>query len=244
MPRSSPRPSNVVTARGLPRDLRHIYVMFLPKHVESCFFAGSTTTGRNSCTINYQPSAAYCAYHSQAPNGTVYANLPFPIYDSRRGSPAVATPCSPSSRRRTGTPTPTPRSARRATRSWRRSPTRTSHRLVRLERLRERRRVRLHVRRRPRARPASVYNQVIGRHHYLTQEEFSNRDFADRRWVPAGRVTGSEDPLTSNEARQGRWRKATSAASGPNVSPARVEARVRLTSACTHDGRRFARVPV
>ena len=34
--------SNVVSARGLPVDLRHIYVMFLPKHVESCFFAGST----------------------------------------------------------------------------------------------------------------------------------------------------------------------------------------------------------
>jgi hypothetical protein len=56
---------NVVTARGLPRDLGHIYVMFLPKHVESCFFAGSTTTASNFCTINHQPSAAYCAYHSK-----------------------------------------------------------------------------------------------------------------------------------------------------------------------------------
>jgi hypothetical protein len=35
---------SVVTAHGLPRDYAHIYVMFLPKHVESCFFAGSTTT--------------------------------------------------------------------------------------------------------------------------------------------------------------------------------------------------------
>ena len=42
--------------------------MFLPKHVESCFYPGSTTTASNSCTINHQPSAAYCAYHSQAPS--------------------------------------------------------------------------------------------------------------------------------------------------------------------------------
>ena len=74
-----------MTAHGLPRNLAHIYVMFLPKHVESCFFAGSTTTSSNFCTINHQPSAAYCAYHSQAPSGTVYANMPFPIYDSPVG---------------------------------------------------------------------------------------------------------------------------------------------------------------
>lgn len=72
----------VVTAKHLPRDYGHIYVLFLPKHVESCFFGGSTTTSGNFCTINYQPSAAYCAYHSQAGSGSVYANMPFPIYHS------------------------------------------------------------------------------------------------------------------------------------------------------------------
>ena len=61
---------SVIAAHGLPHNLSHIYVLFLPKHVESCFFAGSTTTSANACTINYQPSAAYCAYHSQAPNST------------------------------------------------------------------------------------------------------------------------------------------------------------------------------
>jgi hypothetical protein len=75
----------IVTAKGLPRDYAHIYVLFLPKHVESCFFPGSTTTAANFCTINHQPSAAYCAYHSQATTGTVYANMPFPIYDSSIG---------------------------------------------------------------------------------------------------------------------------------------------------------------
>ena len=81
----------VATARGLPQnDYAHIYVMFLPKHVESCFYSGSTTTAGNACTINHYPSAAYCAYHSMfGPNypttGTVYANMPFPIYKSPVG---------------------------------------------------------------------------------------------------------------------------------------------------------------
>ncbi|HEX7097417.1 MAG TPA: hypothetical protein VF183_16140, partial [Acidimicrobiales bacterium] len=44
---------NVVSARGLPVDLGHIYVLFLPKHVESCFYAGSTATLNNFCTINH-----------------------------------------------------------------------------------------------------------------------------------------------------------------------------------------------
>ena len=77
--------SKVVSARDLPVDLRHIYVMFVAKHVETCFFAGSTATGRNACTINHFKSAAYCAYHSQAPNGMVYANLSYPIYRSATG---------------------------------------------------------------------------------------------------------------------------------------------------------------
>ena len=75
----------VVTAKGLPRNFAHIYVMYLPKQVESCFNAGGTSTSKNQCTINYEPSAAFCAYHSQAPSGTVYANMPFPVYLSKTG---------------------------------------------------------------------------------------------------------------------------------------------------------------
>jgi hypothetical protein len=75
----------VVTSRGLPRDLAHIYVLYLPKHVESCFNAGGTTTAKNQCTINHHPSAAFCAYHSQAPSGAIYANLDYPIYASPTG---------------------------------------------------------------------------------------------------------------------------------------------------------------
>ena len=77
--------SHVTAVRGLPHNLSHIYVLFLPKHVESCFFAGSTTTAANACTINHEPSAAYCAYHSESTNNAVYANMPYPIYKSPVG---------------------------------------------------------------------------------------------------------------------------------------------------------------
>jgi hypothetical protein len=77
--------SSVVAAQHLPVNLSHIYVMFLPKHVEACFNPGLTSNAKNACTINYEPSAAFCAYHSQAPNGLEYANMPFPIYFSGAG---------------------------------------------------------------------------------------------------------------------------------------------------------------
>jgi hypothetical protein len=86
----------VATANGLPENLSHIYVMYLPKHVESCFNPGSTTStaGGQACTINYQPTAVYCAYHSfvmpgfsfsNTPFELVYANMPFPVYLSKTG---------------------------------------------------------------------------------------------------------------------------------------------------------------
>ncbi len=77
--------NSVTAARGLPHDLSHVYVLYLPKHVESCFNPGSTTTSANSCTINHQPSAAYCAYHSEATSSAVYANMPYPVYRSGTG---------------------------------------------------------------------------------------------------------------------------------------------------------------
>ncbi len=77
--------NKVTAAHSLPHNLANIFVMYLPKQVESCFNAGSTTTSANSCTINYQPSAAYCAYHSEDSSNAVYANMPFPIYSSGTG---------------------------------------------------------------------------------------------------------------------------------------------------------------
>jgi hypothetical protein len=77
--------NNVVAAQRLPSNFSHIYVMYLPKQVEACFNAGTTTNVKNACTINFQPSAAFCAYHGFAAHGTVYANMPFPIYFSGAG---------------------------------------------------------------------------------------------------------------------------------------------------------------
>jgi hypothetical protein len=77
--------NRVTAASGLPRNLAHIYVLYLPKHVESCFNPGSTTTSANACTINYQPSAAYCAYHSETASSAVYASMPYPVYNSGTG---------------------------------------------------------------------------------------------------------------------------------------------------------------
>jgi hypothetical protein len=168
----------VVTARGLPRDFAHIYVMYLPKHVESCFFAGSTTTASNFCTINHQPSAAYCAYHSQAPSGAVYANMPFPIY----GSPVGFTCSSDAVFPVVQTPNGDPDADTQV------SP--ASHEVM--EAITDPDTVTgwydssgyengdecAYVFGQTQGTEGALYNQVIRRHHYLTQEEFSNKDFA------------------------------------------------------------------
>jgi hypothetical protein len=77
----------VTAANSLPHDLAHIYVLYLPKGVESCFLPGETTSPADGqfCTINHQPTAAYCAYHSTDLNSAVYANMAYPIYASPVG---------------------------------------------------------------------------------------------------------------------------------------------------------------
>ena len=78
----------VTATHSLPHDLKHIYVLYLPKGVESCFLPGETTSvGPNGqfCTINHQPTAAYCAYHSTDLASAVYANMVYPIYASPVG---------------------------------------------------------------------------------------------------------------------------------------------------------------
>ena len=78
---------NVIGANSFPHNLTHIYVLYLPKHVESCFNEGSTTSTKKgqACTINYEPTAAYCAYHSIDTNAAIYANMVYPIYASPTG---------------------------------------------------------------------------------------------------------------------------------------------------------------
>jgi len=168
----------VITARGMPRDLAHIYVTFLPKHVESCFFPGGTSTARNFCTINYEPSATYCAYHSQSPTGAVYANMPFPIYNS----PVGFTCGTEKDFGAIQSPNNNPDADVEI------SP--TSHEIM--EAITDPDTVTgwydssgfengdecAYVFGVTQGTPNQLYNQVINNHHYLTQEEFSNADFA------------------------------------------------------------------
>ena len=130
------------------------------------------------CTINHQPTAAYCAYHSADPTAAVYANLSYPIYqspvgftcgsdarfpvvESPNGNPDADTEISPTSHEISEAITDPDTET-----GWYDS-----------SRLRDRRRVRLHLR--PDARPEGGYfNQVINGLHFLTQEEFSNNLFA------------------------------------------------------------------
>ena len=168
---------SVTAARGLPHDLAHVYLLYLPKHVESCFFPGSTTTNANACSINHQPSAAYCAYHSNDASSAVYANLPYPIYssgtgltcgtelnfgvvESPNGNPDADTAINLSSKEMSNAITDSVGTG------WFDSsgfeigdecsfvfgPTQGS--------------------------PGQLYNQVISGFRFLTQEEFSNKDFA------------------------------------------------------------------
>jgi hypothetical protein len=74
----------VTATYGLPHNLSYIYEVFLPKHVEGCFFPGSDATN-NVCTINNEPTAAYCAYHSFDNNRAVYSSMNYPIYQSATG---------------------------------------------------------------------------------------------------------------------------------------------------------------
>jgi hypothetical protein len=168
----------VVSAHGLPRDYAHIYVMFLPKHVESCFFAGSTTTSSNFCTINHEPSAAYCAYHSQASSATVYANMPFPVYSSSVGFTCGSDAVFPAIETPNGNPdadtevSPTSHEIMEAitdpdtTTGWYDSSGFENGDEC------------AYVFGATHGTPGQLYNQIINHGHYLTQEEFSNRDFA------------------------------------------------------------------
>ena len=148
------------------------------KHVESCFYGGSTATRNNGCKINYQLSAAYCAYHSQAPSSTIYANMPFPIYSSPAGYtcggdarfPAIETPngnadadteVSPTSHELMEAITDPDTSTGWYDSSGYENGDECEYEYGGTQ-----------------STAGQLYNQVINNHHSLTQEEFSNADFA------------------------------------------------------------------
>ena len=168
----------VVTAQNLPRDNGHMYLLFLPKHVESCFYAGQTENAQNVCTINHHPSAGYCAYHSEAPSTAVYGNMPFPIYNSPVGytcgseynfgtvqspnnNPDADVEISPTSHEVMEAITDPDTST-----GW--------YDAAGYENGDEC----AYVYGATQGKPNGLYNQLIKGHRYLTQEEFSNKDFA------------------------------------------------------------------
>jgi hypothetical protein len=175
--------NTVVAANKLPVNLSHIYVMYLPKHVETCFNPGPTTNNtKNACTINYERSAAFCAYHSQAPNNLEYANLPFPVYLSGAGftcgtnvnfpgvietpnnNPDADTVISPTSHEVNELITNPDNNSVTAS-GW--------FDVAGFENGDECN----FIYGTPQGTPGQFFNQVINGHHYLTQEEFSNSSF-------------------------------------------------------------------
>ena len=97
--------ATVITAHTLTSNLANLYVIFLPKGVESCS-TSSDGTLNGTCSVNSSVSPFYCGYHSAAgASGTppIYATVPFPIYDS----PTLKTcsdPLSPGAQGPNGTP--------------------------------------------------------------------------------------------------------------------------------------------
>jgi hypothetical protein len=171
--------ARVVKAGNLPTNMSHIYVLFLPKHVETCFLAGSVGTirqGFQACTINHEKSAAYCAYHFIS-GQMVYANLSYPIYDSPVGFtcssdaryPVVQTPNGNADADTEVSPT-----SHEIMEAITDPDTETGwYDDIGYENGDEC----AYVFGSTQGTAGQFYNQVINHDHYLTQEEFSNNDF-------------------------------------------------------------------
>ncbi len=177
--------ASVVQAHNLPVNISHMYVLFIPKHVETCFLPGSTSSlkqNNQACTINHEKSAGYCAYHTMAPNHMIYANLSYPIYHSPLQT--VAYTCGSDAHSAFGT-IQSPNGNVDADVEI--SP--TSHEIM--EAITdpdvstgwydaagyENGDECAYVYGTPKGTPGAYYNQVINQHRYLTQTEFSNNDF-------------------------------------------------------------------
>ena len=72
---------------SLPDDAAHLYPVFLPKGLQSCFGASNGGQG-GSCSLNSSKTRSqYCAYHSsvEASGGAVYTVEPYPARSSSAG---------------------------------------------------------------------------------------------------------------------------------------------------------------
>jgi hypothetical protein len=73
---------NRLTAHSFTIDFNHLYLVFLPKGVESCFTALNNTQG-GTCTLSNGGHGSFCGYHSWTvapdPPNLIYADLPYAI---------------------------------------------------------------------------------------------------------------------------------------------------------------------
>ena len=158
-------------------DMNHLYAIFLPKHVEVCFYRGNP--GDQQCSVNNGRSSAFCAYHSYAKGApqAIYATLPFPVYRSPTGSSCSAEFQAPDA----GYPNHTP-DADVVLSGF-------SHEVS--EAITDPKLTAWIARDGTEngdlcsdiygafAGPSgAMWNQTINGHHYLTQEEFSNKEYA------------------------------------------------------------------
>ncbi|HET6876971.1 MAG TPA: IPT/TIG domain-containing protein [Jatrophihabitans sp.] len=171
---------NVITSNSLPTNLGHMYLMFTPKHVESCFYSDAEVPsgGSNQCTINAGPTAAYCAYHSafSSNSNAIYAEMPFPIYNSPAGptcgsearlpvtespnnNPDADVEISPLSHEMSEAITDPDLNAWSDASGYENGDECA------------------YVYGATHGTAGQLYNQTINGHHYLTQEEFSNNDY-------------------------------------------------------------------
>ncbi len=75
--------ATVLNAQGLPSDLNHLYLVFLPKGVESCYDTSNDALG-GTCTLS-SAGGSFCGYHSDFTQGskiTLYADLPYAVVDN------------------------------------------------------------------------------------------------------------------------------------------------------------------
>ena len=175
--------AHVVSTHSLPTDLNHIYPIFLPKAIESCIYSDLTIPfgQHNACTINptgASGTAAYCAYHGSSTSNanSIYATMPFPVYLSATHytcstDHSGSTPQSPNSNVDADTVISTlshevseamtdPNGL-----TWWASDGNENGDLC------------AYIYGDVLGTAGHYYNQTINGHHYLTQEEFSNREY-------------------------------------------------------------------
>jgi hypothetical protein len=161
-------------ANSLPADLGHVYVMLLPRGVESCIYQGGVSG--QACSLNSTPTSAYCGYHIYD-GSTVFATLPFPVYASPLGQTCSSEFDSP------GTSAPNgnlPADVEISLLSHEVSEAITdpylnawadSHGYENGDEC-------AYIYGALSGPAGARWNQTINGHHYLTQEEFSNKEYA------------------------------------------------------------------